>query len=1082
MDTERGGTTKIRIQSNGRPDHCYYSPAVSPRDVDIDFEVDFNTHVGTEVRLSPTTQSDIDALLCNSTTVSDAALSESSAYKRYAYNEPMKFPVAPDENLNKIVGIALNGVPYISSLDGANTDMWGGTTRERVEEPIDSCLGYVTPNGMYSYPMIPVCIHDRRDNTTTHDVAHPDNARYLCSFSDDGYEGCQNRTRHAMDEYLSLTHSSRRSEKTQYETHHSGLDYKGANNLVYHYRRLSLHHRRNGARGRRLLSLEESPYIGMPKFFVRVNTRELIPSYTISGAAANPTLTLERGQSYIFEVLTHAHPFMIQYTNNPQRIGVYYDAVGTAGTAYTKGVTVTRKSYGDSGYSGVDHGTIVFDVPLDAPPTLMYRCTKHGINIQGEIRIHDPGATELFAIGCDGITGSSSSFDDCGVCGGSNLNKDFCGECFGDNSTCTGCDGVVNSGKTLDVCGVCGGNSSCVAEKDIENKIAQNESPLGTRKPKSAPVEAQKKGQQGPPAPARNTEMVIGLAKDGHMIFGPYYKDGTEATSGHDVCNGVHFDVDDDKNVDVYGYFARTTFPYVVGCYGPGNYPQVYPSCTSNPPPAYLPWLNFTYPGVAPPPFDNGKTQPLPKPNTVVIAIRTDLDTEATSDYSCDRLEKFVNTKIKTIMAGVSLDGDEKQVTVNFESPFLNAPYIESIQVASTQSHLSQKFNFAVKSVSTTGFVFTAQQKNMEPWKYALHVTYTASAHEKHEKTLRCAVVQMGLIDGAQSVFGQFVNISTTTLLQPLVIAEARSIVVNGSTSGATEMTEVLAGNKFGKDFLEALVTVATPIGQSVTFNRIMFSKCVSSCIAVRQGATLRLNSVVFQDNGGLTNTGGAMTILGGGSAFMSNTKFFSNIVRAHTYEAKASGGAVFVAKGGVVEMFGGGFEKNVATNSRGDAFGGAVVNWGSLTIIGALIQHNVAQGGLMDRYGESGAVGHGRGGAFSNHGTYFMVKDSTIYNNSASRSGGAIYTTELIRMRKCLVRNNSAYMGSAYRSPSYVQSPDLENCDIFWNSCSGERSSAQAETESYFPGQKTIPNQLAYTHLQHQGIPPKQTSYYDNL
>ena len=229
MDTERGGTTKIRIQSNGRPDHCYYSPAVSPRDVDIDFEVDFNTHVGTEVRLSPTTQSDIEALLCNSTTVSDAALSESSAYKRYAYNEPMKFPVAPDENLNKIVGIALNGVPYISSLDGANTDMWGGTTRERVEEPIDSCLGYVTPNGMYSYPMIPVCIHDRRDNTTTHDVAHPDNARYLCSFSDDGYEGCQNRTRHAMDEYLSLTHSSRRSEKTQYETHHSGLDYKGAN-------------------------------------------------------------------------------------------------------------------------------------------------------------------------------------------------------------------------------------------------------------------------------------------------------------------------------------------------------------------------------------------------------------------------------------------------------------------------------------------------------------------------------------------------------------------------------------------------------------------------------------------------------------------------------------------------------------------------------------------------------------------------------------------------------------------------------------------------------------------------------------
>jgi len=57
---------------------------------------------------------------------------------------------------------------------------------------------------------------------------------------------------------------------------------------------------------------------------------------------------------------------------------------------------------------------------------------------------------------------------------------------------------------------------------------------------------------------------IIGLAKDGHIIYGPYNKDGELWTcSDVDLCNGRFFD---DGS---YGYVATTTFPYTVGCFGP---------------------------------------------------------------------------------------------------------------------------------------------------------------------------------------------------------------------------------------------------------------------------------------------------------------------------------------------------------------------------------------------------------------------------------------------------------------------------------------------------------------------------------
>jgi hypothetical protein len=69
-----------------------------------------------------------------------------------------------------------------------------------------------------------------------------------------------------------------------------------------------------------------------------------------------------------------------------------------------------------------------------------------------------------------------------------------------------------------------------------------------------------------------------GLAKDGHVIYGPFNADG-EVWSCDDVdmCNG--FFLADGS----YGYASTSFFPYLVGCWGPASASHDYlPTCTSN--------------------------------------------------------------------------------------------------------------------------------------------------------------------------------------------------------------------------------------------------------------------------------------------------------------------------------------------------------------------------------------------------------------------------------------------------------------------------------------------------------------------
>ena len=101
--------------------------------------------------------------------------------------------------------------------------------------------------------------------------------------------------------------------------------------------------------------------------------------YTFTGpgnlsGTNDPTLSLIRGQKYVFQNRSGGHPFRIQSTVN-----------GSAGTAYNTGVT------NNDAANGTD---LIFDVPYDAPPVLYYQCTAHA-NMGGAIYIGSSSSEDV---------------------------------------------------------------------------------------------------------------------------------------------------------------------------------------------------------------------------------------------------------------------------------------------------------------------------------------------------------------------------------------------------------------------------------------------------------------------------------------------------------------------------------------------------------------------------------------------------------------------------------------------------------------------------------------------------------------
>jgi len=96
----------------------------------------------------------------------------------------------------------------------------------------------------------------------------------------------------------------------------------------------------------------------------------------------NPTFHLIRGFTYSFIINTPGHPFWINRTGNLDHLIAFEPIMN----------------------NGTDNGTIIFNVPMNAPDKLYYNC-QYNSDIFGNIMICDIGPTGT--TGCTGVTGSA---------------------------------------------------------------------------------------------------------------------------------------------------------------------------------------------------------------------------------------------------------------------------------------------------------------------------------------------------------------------------------------------------------------------------------------------------------------------------------------------------------------------------------------------------------------------------------------------------------------------------------------------------------------------------------------------------
>jgi Collagen triple helix repeat (20 copies) len=88
-----------------------------------------------------------------------------------------------------------------------------------------------------------------------------------------------------------------------------------------------------------------------------------VADYNAAPFNADPTISLQRGLTYQFNITAVGHPFRI--------------AISVGGVPYNVGVSA----------NDVSSGTIIFRVPMDAPTTLFYYCTIHPGTMFGTINI-----------------------------------------------------------------------------------------------------------------------------------------------------------------------------------------------------------------------------------------------------------------------------------------------------------------------------------------------------------------------------------------------------------------------------------------------------------------------------------------------------------------------------------------------------------------------------------------------------------------------------------------------------------------------------------------------------------------------
>jgi hypothetical protein len=133
----------------------------TPAAMSVDFSVKFQWDVGTNVYNDPTTQAELDDLICTISVSDDSNVPTAAGYSTVGTTA-----------LGSVVGVVFTGVTLygavsLNSVDPLYPAVYGTVTdANSAKEMFDMCLGHPQTSGMYHYHAFAPCVADSSYSTT----------------------------------------------------------------------------------------------------------------------------------------------------------------------------------------------------------------------------------------------------------------------------------------------------------------------------------------------------------------------------------------------------------------------------------------------------------------------------------------------------------------------------------------------------------------------------------------------------------------------------------------------------------------------------------------------------------------------------------------------------------------------------------------------------------------------------------------------------------------------------------------------------------------------------------------------------
>ena len=552
---------------------------------------------------------------------------------------------------------------------------------------------------------------------------------------------------------------------------------------------------------------------------------------------------------------------------------------------------------------------------------------------------------------------------------------------------------------------------------------------------------------------------IIGIAKDGHLIYGPTLS----KQGGFDVCNGIVFDGGKGDGVlRSYGYVATTTFPYLVGCFGPATYPSsiAKPTCTTNPATNYIPWKDLYY--IPPAVIPIAPTSPAIVP--LVYSMAIDSSGESAHGEACADLKSMIyGDGTSTVISQVYLPYADHEIF--FSQAWEVIPTVLSVNLeinpsgtAAANNVLTSGFSIGVYSVTTTSLIvritpisgFVADSRMFQ-------VKYKVVAARIGACTIRGAMehIRQGAMKNIQHLSAN-INVPVITLNSAITCncGTGPNIAGSAEIKAGTIFDGYISSNphlKFESSHLHLPVIQGDGL-----FADSLFVAASGNCslrsivlqngkggrggaVRVEEAATLTLNNVLFRNNLSPTR-GGGLFVSQNSKVTILNSLFYGNTAKME-YVGMSGGGAIH--NRGITTISSSTFRSNSVISTMSHASGGAIINFGQLQVLHSEFTLNEANGAMV-----------GEGGALSTYrnGTLLDVSDCTFSNNSATHGGGAAYSQGQINMLNCYFEYNSALIGPTLRISPDAPQPSMKNISVHNNVCESEYVSGEGYSEFLKP------------------------------